>query len=93
MLGRAWGLAVRTHCTKKPVVAHRRILAGRGWYEMSPTDQVISWSTALAVVSAAAVVSVGQELPYVEGTVDQGSDPGKLGRRLSRCRRRGFPSV
>lgn len=48
---------VRTDCTKKPMPAHGRVLAGRR-RAMNAADRVIRLSTELAVVGVAAVPAV-----------------------------------
>jgi hypothetical protein len=48
----------RRDCTKKPMVAHGGVSAGRRWCVMTAADRVIRWSTGLAVVGVAAVAAV-----------------------------------
>ena len=52
------GLIVRGDCTNKPMAAVSGVFAGRWWCMMSTADRVIQWSTALAVLSIAAVAAV-----------------------------------
>src|ERR1700733_7334808 len=53
-----WIKCPRGDCTKRPMAAHGGVLAGRWWCVVNAADQVIRWSTAVAVLGVAAVAVV-----------------------------------